>query len=368
MPDAFPQPQPKPSRWITTVEPEALIHHFLRHPPEDFEAFVSGSWLPGFRATFDLLTTASEEMRAAFAKIPGNRWLRRWLLRRVCFMGTTVSEFCPFPKGDAEALARDMFEVWDKQSALLIVKDIPSDAPFLPEPARRLANRMVTALEKRGCFMVDGQALAYVPVDFADEEAYLARLSAGRRRDIRRKLKRRKDLRIEIIHTGDRRLARPAFLSELYEQYLEVYAQSEIHFDLLTLEFFRAILNDASLDGRLFLYYREEDLIGHNLCFIHDEMLIDKYVGFRYPQARAYNLYFISWMENLAFARSEGLRYYIAGWTDPAIKSYLGASFTRTRHAVYVKNALLRLLLRPLSGHFEQDRGWRDETPSRPEP
>jgi len=320
--------------------------------------------MPGFWATFDLLTTANERIKASLQKIPGSRLLRRCLMWRTCFIGATTSEFCLLPQESPETLVLDMLKTWDKQSALLIVKDIPSAAPFLSESAQCLVEQIVAALARREFFMVEGQALAYLPIDFADEDEYLARLSAGRRRDIRRKLRSRRDLQIEVIVTGDNRLAEPAFLSELYEQYLEVYAQSAIHFDLLTLDFFQALLNDKSLNGRLFLYYREDTLIGHNLCFIHDGMLIDKYVGFRYPLAREYNLYFVSWMENLAFAKREGLRYYIAGWTDPAIKSYLGARFTKTRHAVYVKNPLLRLLLRPLSGYFAQDEAWGEEPPA----
>jgi hypothetical protein len=89
-------------------------------------------------------------------------------------------------------------------------------------------------------------------------------------------------------------------------------------------------------------------------------MLIDKYVGFRYPEAREANLYFVSWFHNLAFARELGLRYYVAGWTDPEIKAHLGARFTFTCHAVYVRNGILRAGLRRLAGYFERDRAWRD--------
>ena len=117
------------------------------------------------------------------------------------------------------------------------------------------------------------------------------------------------------------------------------------------------------MDGHLFLYYSAEQLIGFNLCFIHNGMLIDKYIGFRYPAAREHNLYFVSWMENLAFALSRKLRHYVAGWTDPEIKAYLGAKFTFTQHAVYVRNPVLRRILAKLSRHFEHDKAWFEEHP-----
>jgi len=49
----------------------------------------------------------------------------------------------------------------------------------------------------------------------------------------------------------------------------------------------------------------------------------------------------------------------VAGWTDPEVKSFLGARMTFTRHAVYARNSLLRALLRRLGGHFESDRSWQ---------
>jgi hypothetical protein len=354
-------PLSRTPRWLTAAEPDALIDCFLRHPPVDFTPFTCATGMPGFWAKFDLLTTADERTLALVEKIPGSRLLRRWLQWRTCFMGSTVSEYCPLPDLEADVLVQGIFQAWDRKTALLLVKDIPNDAPFLSAEANRLADQLVDACKAHGFFMVEGQALAWVPIDFADEDAYLARLSANRRRDIRRKLRSRKTLRVDILATGDPRLADAVIANELYAQYLAVYRQSTIHFDLLSPDFFKALLRDSTLGGRVFLYYQEDQLIGYNLCFIHGDMLVDKYIGFRYPMARDCNLYFVSWMENLAFARREGLRYYIAGWTDPAVKAALGARFTPTRHAVYVRNPVLRPLLARITGRFETDKQWYDD-------
>ena len=166
---------------------------------------------------------------------------------------------------------------------------------------------------------------------------------------------------IERLSTGCERLRCPALLAELYALYLNVYRQSDLHFDKLTAEFLTAVFQDESLDGHLVLYSTAEGLIGFNLCFLYHGMLIDKYVGFRYPEARDYNLYFVSWMENLDFAVSRRLTHYVAGWTDLEIKAYLGAKFTFTHHAVYVKNPGLRRILSHMSGLFEHDKVWFEE-------
>lgn len=340
------------------LEPAGLWRHFMNHPPKGFEVFGQAGEVPGFLADFDLLTTAGDLQRYA-SVMPGNGWWRRLVQWRTCFIGTTVSEYAPLPmESTPSAVIDSAIAQWGRRTQLLIFKDIPQASPLLDVTANRFAAEMLADCVRQGFFIVEGQALAYVPIDFSSTDEFLGRLSTGRRRDIRRKLRARGQLSLEVIETGCARLRETAFLDELYAQYLEVYAQSEIHFDLLSWEFFGAVLQDASLNGRLFLYSRDGQLIGHNLCFIHEGMLVDKYIGFHYPAAREVNLYFVSWIENLAYALEHGLRCYIAGWTDPQIKAYLGASFTFTQHAVYVRNPLLRRALHAVAGWFESDRQW----------
>ena len=87
--------------------------------------------------------------------------------------------------------------------------------------------------------------------------------------------------------------------------------------------------------------------------------MIDKYIGLSYPAAREANLYFVSWMVNLEYALERGLSHYVAGWTDPEVKAQLGARFTMTQHAVFIRNPLLRALGRRFAGHFESDSQWK---------
>lgn len=346
-------------QFSNSLEPSGLIQHFMLHPPEGFKTFSTTLGQPGFTAEFDLLTTADGDTAKFISALPLATLIRRLLKWRTTFFGTTVSEYAPLPNGHtAGQLIAGMFAAWQHRTQLLIVKDIPEQSPLLPAAEAAAADQLIKTCQDSGFILVAGQALAYVTLDFANEDDYLSRLSSGRRKNIRRKLRIRDKLRVEIIRTGSTALNDEAFLDLLYALYLEVYAQSEIHFDKLTAAFFRSILQDASLNGHLFLYYSQDGLIGFNLCFIYNGMLIDKYVGFRYPAARDHNLYFVSWMENLTFGLKHGLTHYVAGWTDPEIKSYLGAQFTFTQHAVYLRNPILRGVLGRFSKHFEHDKTW----------
>lgn len=343
------------------LEPPGLVRAFLRHPPRDFRAWLGEDGLPLFAATFDLLTTVEAPLRARLMRLPGYGWWGRWLRPYTCFTGTTVSEYALLPEDAspeavADALVRDCAGAYP----FVIVKDIPDASPLLSEADNRRSRALMDALLARGFIAVEGQALAWRAIDFTSVDDYLSRLSSGRRKDLRRKLKSRARLRVDTVRTGSARFTLADVRAEYYRLYEQVYAQSEIHFDLLTPEFFDEILGDRDNGGVVFEYWRDDTLIGYNLCFVCGDTLVDKYIGLRYPEAREHNLYFVSWFHNLEYALAHGLKRYVAGWTDPEIKAALGADFTFTRHAVHIRQPLLRAVLRRLSHLFESDRAWRE--------
>ncbi len=340
-----------------------MLAQFMAHPPIGFAVELSPQGMPAFVAPFDLLTTADDELRRRVAALPLYRWWGKALRWRTRFAGTTVSEYAPLPRAVSPvALAQGLKTVYARECKLLVVKDIAQDSPLLSEADNAYARAFASACAAEGYVLLEGQALAWVPIDFSSDDDYLSRLSSGRRKNIRRKLRSRADLDIEIVRTGDARFNDEATLAEFYTLFDNVYAQSEIHFDRLSADFFRALLRDAETAGVVFVYRYAGQMIGWNLCYEEDNKLIDKYIGFAYPQARDHNLYFVSWMHNLDYARQKGLTHYVAGWTDPEVKSFLGASMTFTRHAVYARNPILRALLRKLGSHFESDRQWQSKT------
>lgn len=341
--------------FISQLEPESLLAQFLAHPPQGFSAALSPSGMPTFEAPFDLLTTADDALRRWVTGLPLYRRWGRLLRWRTRFAGCTVTEYAPLPgQVPPEALARELKATFGREHALLIVKDIAHDSPLLDEAANAHAAAFAEACAAQGFVLLEGMPLAWVPIDFDSIDDYLGRLSASRRKDIRRKLRARQGLQIEAVPTGAA-FTDEALLAHCYALYRNVHAQSEIHFDLLSEDFFRAVLQDECSGGIVFTYRHAGELIGWNLCYEYGGKLVDKYVGFAYPQAREHNLYFVSWVHNLEHARMRGLSHYVAGWTDASIKRYLGATLTLTRHAVYLRNPLLRLLLRRLARYFESD-------------
>lgn len=351
-------------RYLNQLEPDALVARFAEYPPIDFSVMQVAE-TPAFVAPFDLLTTADDDARAKVMGAPGYRWWGRLLRWRTAFVGTTVSEYALFPRdAQPDALAKALRDQLGRRQRLMVVKDIPQASPLFDAETGEWCKRFADACDAAGFVLLEGQALAYVTIDFQSEDEYLARLSSGRRKDIRRKLRKRDETMVTPVRCGDAMFNDDATVDAYYALYENVYAQSEIHFDKLSRDFFAAVLRDATNGGVVFVYRHQDEMIGWNLCFVVEGKLIDKYVGFAYPQAREQNLYFTSWFHNLAFARTQNLTHYVAGWTDPQVKAYLGAQFTLTRHAIYLRNPLLRMAARKLGKFFESDSQWAANEPA----
>jgi len=346
--------------YFNLIEPDSYPWLFFDHPPAGFETRLGGCGLPLFKTGFDLMTTLDPGLRERLRKIPLFKYWSGLLNWSACFWGSTITEYAPIPKGRGP---RELLgEMLDQAagSSLAVIKDLPIGSPFLPEDDNEASQKLVEAAPDFGFFEVSGQALAYVPIDFADTNEYLGRLSSSRRKDLRRKVKSAAHISVEVLEPGDGVFTGPDLFNELYEMYLEVFRQSEIHFDLLSADFFKALFSGHAARGLVVIYRHDRRLAGYNICLIHRDCLIDKYIGFHYPLARRLNLYFVSWLYNLELALKHGLKYYVAGWTDPKVKASLGADFTLTRHLVWVKNPLLRKALRPFRHWFETDQKMLD--------
>lgn len=352
-------------RFFNQLEPQSLVDAFLMHPPKDF-SLVMEEDIPAFNMQFNLLTTLDVPVKK---KIEQLYWYKHWgklLEFPTCFLGTTVSEYTPLIAHMSVNQAVHLFKSIGGKQSLTIVKDLPLNSPLLSEQENQYSAELIAYAKQQGFIAVEGQALAYVPIDFSHREEYLARLSKSRRKNLKRKLKSLNELRVEWVTTGSEKFQDSEFRQYLYQLYFAVYQQSEIHFDLLTPHFFDEILLNSESGGRVAFYWHEEKLIGYNICYEYQDNLIDKYIGFNYEFAIQYNLYFVSWFVNLDYAVQKKLKYYVAGWTDPEVKAQLGAKFTFTQHLVWIRQPALRLILGKFKHLFEADANWHQKHHSAP--
>lgn len=153
-------------RHANLLEPEALVELFLRHPPQGFAA-ASEADLPVFGTDFDLLTTLEPAILVKIRRLPLFGLWSRLLRFPARFAGTTATEYAPLPKGlEPGALLDGFRERCAAGQSLLIVKDVPEVSPLLGAGDNEAAMRLARIAPDKGFIVVEGQALAYVPIDF----------------------------------------------------------------------------------------------------------------------------------------------------------------------------------------------------------
>lgn len=135
---------------------------------------------------------------------------------------------------------------YGREFALIIIKDIPTQSPLLNATDNRVTDTLAASAQGAGYLLLEGQALAHLPIDFNCLDAWLARFSAKHRYDLRRKLRHRSELSIEEWPLGAAPLQDAACRADLYALYQQVFAQSKIHFDQHSARFFDALFTDAA--------------------------------------------------------------------------------------------------------------------------
>lgn len=181
------------------------------------------------------------------------------------------------------------------------------------------------------------------------EAGYLERLSAGTRKDIRRKLKMAAPL-VRIEH----RTAPGDLLPRIEALYDSTRTQSSLRygeFEELPHGYFHDVPAALGDRARFVLYWIGDRLAAFNLLLLGDDRVIDKFLGMEYPLARDHNLYAVSWMENVRFALQSGRRLLQSGQTAYASKLRFGSMLVPS--AIHV-----RCRIRPLNGLLPRLSPW----------
>ncbi|MEP6762613.1 MAG: GNAT family N-acetyltransferase, partial [Sporichthyaceae bacterium] len=175
-----------------------------------------------------------------------------------------------------------------------------------------------------------------------DVTSYIASLSAATRKDVRRKLKRTGTVRIE-------RRTRIDDVADTIEQlYEETRHHSAIHygdFETLPRDYFRSIARAVRERAEFVLYWVGEELAAFNLLLLSPDVVIDKFLGMRYPLAQAHNLYVVSWIENVRFCLETGRHRLQSGQTAYAAKLRLGSRLVASSIFARHRNPLVNRLM-----------------------
>lgn len=131
-------------------------------------------------------------------------------------------------------------------------------------------------------------------------------------------------------------------------------------FERLTKEFFINAIRNMQPNIRVFLYYVNGRLGAFNLCFLYNDLFINKFIGFDYDISSRHRLYFVSWCHNIEWCINNGERFYTIGQADYCAKLRLGSKllplYAYLRHENRLVNILLKLfslILKPDNFGFD---------------
>jgi predicted N-acyltransferase len=159
-----------------------------------------------------------------------------------------------------------------------------------------------------------------LPINFNSPEEFLAGFSKSARKDLRRKMRVAPEVRVIRSRTIS------PFLDRIYELYLETVARGPIAFGAHNRLFFEKICEKIP-DTEYTLYFVQEKLAAFNLLVVKQNAMMDKYFCMDHELGRKYNLYVLSWLENVRTCIERKIPFYYAGQGTEKTKAHLGAAF-----------------------------------------
>jgi hypothetical protein len=182
------------------------------------------------------------------------------------------------------------------------------------------------------------------------EEAYIKSLSANMRSNMRRKLKRAKEVRVELRNSVE------GVEEQIFSLREATRRRAKTDYDAfaeISPSYFRQVLAHLGERAKLLLYWRGEDLIGFALVLLEPCRLLEKYNGMRYPEGPDNGVFFLNWMTQVRLCIEHGIPQLHAGETTYLTKARLGCKLHRSwiyfHHCHRALNGIFALLSRWLA-------------------
>jgi len=164
------------------------------------------------------------------------------------------------------------------------------------------------------------RSCAQLPINFDSIEEYLGGLSSGARKDLRRKMRVAPEVRVLRSRTIS------PYLDRVYKLYLNTVERSPMPIGKHNPLFFEKICGRVP-GAEYTLFFVEEELLAFNLLVVKQEAMVDMYFCMDLELGRKYNLYVLSWLENVRTCVERKIPLYYAGQGTEKTKAHLGATF-----------------------------------------
>ena len=164
------------------------------------------------------------------------------------------------------------------------------------------------------------RSCARLPINFDSIEEYLSGLSRGARKDLRRKMRVAPEVR--VLRSG----TISPYLDRVYKLYLNTVERSPMPLGTHNRLFFEKICERVP-GAEYTLFFVKEELVAFNLLVVKQEAMVDMYFCMDLELGRTYNLYVLSWLENVRTCVERKIPLYYAGQGTEKTKAHLGATF-----------------------------------------
>lgn len=198
-------------------------------------------------------------------------------------------------------------------------------------------------LAKKNFFEMESLPNTIIKINTDSLDGHINSLSPNMRRDLRRKLRRsgeQASLRTEIRDNIE------GIEDDIYKLYMNNFNDSDVHFEILTPEFFTNICKNMPGIAKYFITYNKDKIVAFNLCLIKNNLFIDKFIGLDQDSAKIYHLYFTTFCYNFDWCIKNNLRFYQPGATDYFPKIRLGAKLIPLYIYAKAFNPLLNTFLK----------------------
>lgn len=186
--------------------------------------------------------------------------------------------------------------------------------------------------------------VAVVPVP-ETEEAYFSSLSGNMRSNLRRRLKRARNVEVEILQSCEGLSDR---LFALRSGTLARASHDFAQFAETAPGFYAAVLDGAHGHAHLLTYRLDGELIGFSMVLTGPQRMVQNYNGMRYPEGPDHGLFYIDWMTQMRLCMELGMREIQCGVTTYLIKARLGSIFNRRYLYVRHRYAAINAIIAPL--------------------
>lgn len=259
---------------------------------------------------------------------------RNFLLFKVMFVGTPLNDELDIsvktqePEKCFELFAKELVKLQKAyKTDLIIFKNL-------------LDQSMLKYLGKHGFFCIESLPNSIINCDFSSFEDFLNSLDARKRRNIKSKLRKAKNVGYDV----QIKLGEDLDLDKVFTLFENNYLKSKYKFERISIGLFRHLIE--KLDRKIiWINILENNYpVASSCCYIEKNLLVMKRIGTDYSSSIPF-LYFILHYETIRYAIQNSLKSIKLGPTAYEAKKEMGASLQSTYLLIKHENLLLNKLL-----------------------